>query len=251
MRGTPGFLLAVGLGLIGAVVNWLYLAQKARQLDHLDFVGIREDVTINPGDRFQKDQFLRIPVPQHAVGGLQKAAVTWTALDTVVGMPATKSYSPGEIVLWQDLKTPAVTDLLDTLGPNDVAVGVPIDTRTVVVQNLNPGAQVSFITPRLGSLGPTPAGTDKVQVPEFVGPFEILALGTRKGQLQVLQSSGGSSTQETTMTIRVRNVDGKPEEKWRQLLEVMRASNSAPLGVILHGKEGPRGKGSEGRKQAG
>jgi hypothetical protein len=65
----------------------------------------------------------------------------------------------------------------------------------------------------------------------------------------VLQSSGGSSTQETTMTIRVRNVDGKPEEKWRQLLEVMRSSNSAPLGVILHGKEGTRGKGSEGKKQ--
>ncbi|MCY2962603.1 MAG: hypothetical protein NT069_02950, partial [Planctomycetota bacterium] len=234
MKGAPGFLLAVGLGLIGALVNWLYLAQKARQLDHLDFVGITENVTINPGDRFREEHFLRIPVPQHAVGGLQKAAVTWAALDTIVGMPATKSYSAGEILLWQDLKTPAVTDLLDTLGPNDVAVGVPIDTRTVVVQNLNPGASVSFIVPRMGSLGATPvAGTT---LPEFVGPFEILALGTRKGNLQLLQTSGGSSAQETTMTIRVKSINGAPEEKWRQLLDVMRQSNSQPLSVMLHCK---------------
>jgi len=237
MKGAPGFLLAIGLGIIGAFVNWLYLAQKARQSEHLDFVGVVGQV--NSGDKFREEHFQRIPIPQIAVGGLEKAAVTWSALDTILGMPATKSYSSGEILLWQDLKTPATYDLLDTLKPNDVAVGVPIDTRTVVVQNLNPGAYVSFIAPRFGSGGPTPvdAEASKGSAAEFVGPFEILALGTRKGQAQLLTASGGSAAQETTMTIRVKMVNGAPEEKWRQLLDVMRTSNNQPMSVVLHGKD--------------
>jgi hypothetical protein len=243
MKNAPGFVLALGLGLIGAVVNWVYLAQKARLLEHVDFIGIAENVKLSPGDRFRKEHLLKIPVPQHAAGGLQKAAVKWSMIDTIVGMPATKTYSPGEVVLWQDLKTPSVTDLLDTLGPNDVAVGVPIDTRTVVVQNLNPGASVSFVVPRILTPGATPAA-GQPRLPEFVGPFEILALGTRKGQTQLLQASGGGASQEATMTIRVQMNDGAPEEKWRQLLEVMRLGNNQPLSVILHGKESVRGRGA-------
>jgi hypothetical protein len=38
--------------------------------------------------------------------------------------------------------------------------------------------------------------------------------------------------------------DGAPEEKWRQLLEVMRLGNNQPLSVILHGKESARGRGA-------
>lgn len=248
MKGAPGFLLAVGLGIIGAFVNWLYLAQKARQFDHVDFVGVAEQVSINKGDRFREDQFMRIPIPQHAVGGLKDAALTWSALGTILGTPATKSYKPGDIILRQDLLTPATTDLLDTLGPNDVAAGVPIDTRTVVVQNLNPGAFVSFIVPRFGGT-PTPAdgNATKGNASEFVGPFEILALGTRKGQAQLLSASGGSAAQETTMTIRVRMVNNAPDEKWRELLDVMRISNNQPLSVVLHGKDA----GKPERKGAG
>ena len=53
MKNAPGFVLALGLGLIGAVVNWVYLAQKARLLEHVDFIGIAENVKLSPGDRFR------------------------------------------------------------------------------------------------------------------------------------------------------------------------------------------------------
>jgi hypothetical protein len=249
MKGAPGLLLAVGLGVIAAFCNWFYLAQQARKLERVDFVGVAEQTKINPGDRIEKAQLQKIAIPANAVGSLQVTAVPWSAVDTVVGMPASKSYSAGEIVLWQDLKTPSVSDLLDTLGPNDAAIGVPIDTRTVVVQNLNPGAWVSFVNPRYGQAAvPTPAGSGAqggATEDPFIGRFEILAMGTRKGQTNLLAAQGAAAAQETTMTVRVKTEEGAPEEKWRKLMEVLRATNNQPLSVLLHGKaeaEGGRGK---------
>jgi hypothetical protein len=49
MKGVPGLLIAVGLGIVGAFCNWMYLAQMGKDLQLQDFVGISENVKINAG----------------------------------------------------------------------------------------------------------------------------------------------------------------------------------------------------------
>ena len=39
MKGASGLLIAVALGVIGAFCNWVYLAQKGKELDLVDFIG--------------------------------------------------------------------------------------------------------------------------------------------------------------------------------------------------------------------
>ena len=70
MKGAPGLLIAVGLGIVGAFCNWVYLAQKGQELERLDFIGIDENVKINAGDKFNEAQFMKISVPKNAVGNL-------------------------------------------------------------------------------------------------------------------------------------------------------------------------------------
>jgi hypothetical protein len=54
MKGVPGLLIAVGLGIAGAFCNWMYLAAKGHDLDMVDFIGISENAKINPGDKFNE-----------------------------------------------------------------------------------------------------------------------------------------------------------------------------------------------------
>lgn len=240
MKGVPGILIAVGLGVAGAFANWLYLAQKAHELDQVEFIGVADDVKINSGDKFTDSHFKVIAIPRNAVHGLEDAAILWRDKNTVVGQAANKSYSPGEIILRQDLKTPPVIEMVEALGPNDVAFGVAVDTRTAVSSNLNPGNIVSFIAPLYS--GPTPVGDGSTSErragtgTELIGPFEILAMGTRMGRPDILRASGATAAQENVMTVRVKTVNGEPEEKWRRLLDALRLTNNQPLPVVLHGK---------------
>jgi hypothetical protein len=39
MKGVPGLMMALGLGIVGAFCNWFYLAQKAREVEMVDFIG--------------------------------------------------------------------------------------------------------------------------------------------------------------------------------------------------------------------
>jgi len=50
MKGAPGLLFAIGLGIVAAFCNWLYLANKGKQLEMVSFIAIAEDVKIRAGD---------------------------------------------------------------------------------------------------------------------------------------------------------------------------------------------------------
>ena len=72
MKGVPGLLIAVGLGIVGAFCNWMYLAQMGKDMQTVDFIGIAEDVKINAGDKFNEAHFMTISIPGNAVGNLDK-----------------------------------------------------------------------------------------------------------------------------------------------------------------------------------
>lgn len=241
MKGVPGILIALALGIIGAFCNWFYLSQQAQQFKEVDFVGIAENVTLNPGDKFAEAHFAKISIPAGAVGDLNKNAYQWNDRSTLVGETATKPYSPGEIILRQDVHTPPALDIKKLLGADERALWIPVDTRTFVPALVSAGDQVSFVVPRITAGGPTPiAGGDGsigAAVPaatELIGPFRILALGTRLGSQQVLRAAGMTPTQENVMAVAVK-MDGVDfDEKGQKVLEVLRLTNFQQVQVILH-----------------
>ncbi len=240
MKGVPGLLIAVGLGIVGAFCNWMYLAQMGRDLQTLDFIGIRDNVKINAGDKFTEAHFMKVSIPGNNLGNLDKVAVRYDALATVVGQAATKSYSPGEILLWHDLRTPPELDIKKLLSADERVLWIPVDTRTFVPALVNAGDNVSFIVPRVGGTFPTPAedsaaaGGKPPPMTETIGPFRILALGNRLGSPEVLRAAGLTPSQENVMAVAVRIVGGEFDENGQKLLDTLRLTNFQQCQVILH-----------------
>ena len=238
LKGVPGLLIAIGLGIVGAFCNWLYLANKGRQLDMVDFIAIAEDVKINPGDKFHESQFMKISIPLNAVGNLDKVAVFWKDWPTVVGEPATKSYSPGEILLQRQIRTPPEMDIKKLLMADELLLWIPVDTRTFVSSLVNAGDNVSFIVPRL-TLAHAAEGGETADRPaassiELIGPFRILALGNRLGSQEVLRAAGVTSSQENVMAVAVKKVGAGFDEKGQKILDSLKLTNFQQVQVVLH-----------------
>ena len=160
MKGIQGLLLSLGLGLAGAVCNWFYLERLAGKEAKVSFIGIKADAQINVGDTLQASHLVRVDIPKSAVGNLNQVAPLWSDLNLVVGQPSTRSYRGGELVLQQDNLTPGAKDLNDKLDKDEVAIWIPIDTRTFNSMRVNPGDEVSFLLPNsaIGGPSPTPLG---------------------------------------------------------------------------------------------
>lgn len=250
MKGVPGLLIALGLGIAGVFCNWLYLAQKGLEIERVQFIVVDDGTKINAGDRFVRSHFRPISIPRNAVGDLEKGAPKWDELQTVVGTAATKSYGPGEIILRQDLRTPPETDIKKLLAPDERVLWIPVDTRTFVPSLVNAGDQVSFVVPRLKPAAqPAEEAGDnarpRVTEPstEIVGPFRILALGNRLGSAEVLKAYGGAASQENIMAIAVKIVGGELDERGQQISDLLRLTNFQQVQVLLHPSgeaKGPR-----------
>jgi len=228
-------LIAAGLGLAGALCNWMYLDSLATSEARLGFIGVKPDVRLNVGDIFKGDHFEPVEIPRSRVGNLQDAAPLWSAREAVIGLRANKPYAGGEIILRQDLATPTQQDLASMLAEDEVARWVPIDPRAVIPEQINPGDLVSFETPQPaassaapGEAPPTAAGR------EVIGPFRVLAVGARRERPNIQQARGRSSGPENTITIAVRMPDGKIEPRAVKLFDAVRAAGSQGVYVLLH-----------------
>jgi Flp pilus assembly protein CpaB len=240
MRGLTGLLIAAGLGLAGALCNWMYLDSLATSEARLAFIGVKPDVRLNVGDIFKADHFEQVEIPRSRVGNLQHTAPLWSAREAVVGLRANKPYAGGELILRQDLATPAQEDLAAMLAEDEVARWVPIDPRAVIPEQINPGDLVSFETPQPAVPTTTPVETGPAPptappaVREVIGPFRVLAVGARRERPNIQQARGRSSGPENTITIAVRMPDGKMEARAVKLFDAVRASGSQGVYVLLH-----------------
>lgn len=240
MKGVQGLLLSLGLGLAGAVCNWLYLERLAGKEARVSFIAIRADVQINIGDTLREDQLVKIDIPRSAVGNLEQVAPRWSDLKLVVGWPSTRSYRGGELVLQQDIRTPGAKDLNEKLGKNEVALWIPVDMRTFNSSRVNPDDEVSFILPRVALEAPAqPDENASARVNssnEIVGPFRILEIGNRTGRPEVQRASGARQVSEGSITIVARLESGHLDAKSERVTDFMRATKSQGLQVILHPK---------------
>ena len=237
MRGITGLLIAAGLGLAGALCNWMYLDSLASGEARVAFIGVKPDVRLNVGDQFKLDHFEPVEIPKSRLGNLQDVAPLWSAREAVAGLRANKPFAGGEIILRIDMETPSQQELAKTLAEDEVARWVPIDPRAVIPEQINPGDLVSFETPQTAA-APTPAtensGPPSATGREVIGPFRVLAVGARRERPNIQQARGRSSGPENTITIAVRMTDGKMESRAVRLFDAVRASGSQGVYVLLH-----------------
>jgi Flp pilus assembly protein CpaB len=252
VRGLVGLVIAAGLGLAGAVCNWLYLDSRAQTEARVAFIGVKPDVQLRIGDVFRADHFEPVELPKSRLGNLEDAAPLWEARDAVIGLRANKAYGGGELILRQDLTTPAQEDLASMLADDEVARWVPIDSRSVISEQINPGDLVSFEAPRprSASTEPTPETSGPPQErqaenlsslretkngnTEIIGPFRVLAVGARRERPNIQQARGRTGGNENTITIAARLTNGEIEPRAAKLFEAVRAAGSQGIYVMLH-----------------
>jgi hypothetical protein len=235
MKGVPGLLVALGLGIAGAACNWFYMAQKAAGLEIVQFVGIREG-GVKAGQIFKSEHLVPVPIPRQHALRLIDSALPYTDVPTIVGTTAYRDFREGEIILRQDLAAPPSSDLREELGPDEEAISIPVDGRGFVPSLFSPGHEVSFIVPRSGSAAPGTPGRGSVET-EKIGPFFILAIGTRRGSFDRARAAGTSQAQENIVTIRVKKLNDKEfDSKTEQLLSRLRATGGQALGIVMHPK---------------
>ncbi len=243
MKGIQGLLLSLGLGLAGAVCNWFYLERLAGKQAKVSFIGVSAGSQINVGDTLLDSHLVKVDIPSSAVGNLDQVAPHWSDRPLVVGWPSNRSYRGGELVLQQDIRTPGAKDLNDKLGKDEVAIWIPIDTRTFNSMRVNPDDEVSFLLPSsaLGGPSPTPLGGQPggSANSDIVGPFRILELGSRTGRPEVQKAAGGRQANENVIAIVAKFIGGRLDAKAERITEYMRATKSQGLQVILHPKRKP------------
>ena len=239
MKGFTGLLIAAILGLAGAVCNWLYLQRASNTLDRVSFISIKPDVQLNVGDPILDEHLQRIDLPGNAAGNLSTVAPEWSARAAVIGQRANRIFAGGEIILEMDLAAPAQQQLAKTLQPNEVACWVPINSGSVVAEQINPGDLVSFEIPTATTDDPMATGPAQGGTPEIIGPFRVLAIGARREPINVQQAFRGRQGTETTLTIVAQLQFGKLDPLTAQLSAALGSHNRQGLIVLLHSAKHP------------
>lgn len=228
MKGFTGLVIAGVLGIAGAICNWLYLQNASNSRDRVSFIAIKEGVTLNVGDLIQEDHLQKVDFPRGSVGYLDTVAPQWSARAAVVGQRANHLYAEGDIVLEMDLTTPAQQQLAKTLQPDEVAFWVPIDPRSVVAEQINPGDLVSFEIP-----------ASEMVAANILGPFRVMAIGSRREPINVQQAFRGRQGTETTLTIVAKLQNGQLDPLTSKLSQALSQRNRQGLAVLLHSAKHP------------
>lgn len=236
MKGMTGLILAIGLGVIGAVCNWIYVANQGAKIAAIEFVGVKSSTRIEIGQPFKEEHFEPVPIPGHRAGSLARHAVTWDARKTLVGYRANRTFTGSELVLVEDTRTSSQRSAAERAAKEEVVKWVPVDTRAFVSRMVNPGDLVAFTLPSTGGV-------------ETIGPFRILALGTRAGEVSVQRAAGSASNSESIITIAVKmknppepgeDWDGVLEPKAERLFDLLRKTDTAAELSLFSEKLDPR-----------
>jgi hypothetical protein len=256
MKGIQGLILALALGIAGALFNWAYLASRAKEVEMVDFVAVKPGATLNRGDTIREDQLARLSIPLLAVGNLRDFTVLYSARQTIIGRPVWRVKPGGSLLLTDDLRTPPpALEFGQNSGPDgdEVVMFVPV-TGSMVTSLMEPGDLVSFVVSTSHYNRPTPAvkpaepgkdpkplrpvpvtdPTAPVTETEIIGPFKILSFGNRLGSSAVMAANRIAPAQENVLTLSVKLVDGALEPKAQKLFNILHSTGSRQLEVILH-----------------
>ncbi len=259
MKGFNGLILGLGIGIAAALFNWAYVTRATGSVETVAFFGIAADRNVEAGQILAAEDLVPVPLPAATARRLKGFAFVYPDdRATVLGMRTTRPVPGGSILLVDDLRPPPpklVFGGQPAGSDEEIAMFIPIDTRTIVTSLLEPGDTVSFIitspTPAEASASgeseasnapqgllppaggqPLPPGS-----PRIVGKFKVLAIGNRLSNLDIHRAYQLPQSQENVLTISVRLVGGRLEPKAEQLWKMLEATNFRQVGVILHARQ--------------
>ena len=260
MKGFNGLILGLGIGVAAALFNWAYVTRATGSVETVAFFGIARDRNVEAGQILADEDLVPVPLPAAMARRLKGFAFVYPDdRATVVGMRTPRPVPGGSILLVDDLRPPPpklVFGGQPAGNEEEIAMFIPIDTRTIVTSLLEPGDTVSFIisaaTPAETAVSgeteppnapqgllPPPAGAQAAPAgsPRIVGKFKLLAIGNRLSNLDIHRAYQLPQSQENVLTISVRLVGGRLEPKAEQLWNLLEATNFRQVGVILHSRQ--------------
>jgi len=258
MRGIRGLILALAAAAVGGICNWAYLANRAPQKKPVSFIGVKDGVALNLGDRLTAEHLEEVQIPQQWVGNLRSFARLYEELGSVVDSRVSRPVIGPALLLQQDTVTPPPD--LKLTGPNEVLLWVPIETRGFVPSLIVPGEDlVSFVVfsgrsimaPPPGKPEEVEPGAEKSGVPatgptptlapgaghETVGPFKVLALGNRLARTDTSRAARQQVLQENVIGILAKMENGKLEARAARLLTLLEATGFRQVWVAKHARQ--------------
>jgi len=163
MKGIQGLIIAIGLGIAGALFNFAYLYSKSQEAEMEAFVGIGPKATVARGEVLKREHLVPVDVPRRYVGNLKDHAFLWAGRESVLDCRVSRTLTANSLLLKADLN-PVPLELKfgqnAKPGMEERAMGVPVELRRDVPPLVEPGDLVTFIVPSLGWEAPTPAKED-------------------------------------------------------------------------------------------
>lgn len=232
MKGAQGLIVAVFFGLLGIALNWVYLQNKLRDADTVQFLGIADGVSIKTGDLIQEADLVPVPVPEFNAKKLKPFVYLYADVNTIAGTRSTRVLEGGELFTRHDYRTPP-PEL--ELKENERLIWVTVSNSGFVPSLLNPGDQITFIipTPTRNSTGAANPAAATAVAYEEVGPFRIKTLGNRLGSKAVMDADHTPQVQERDIGIIIVEENGKKEPKAVKLLELLARSNRRDVSIQL------------------
>lgn len=243
MKGAPGLILAVFLGLVGAALNWIYLENKTKDEDSVAFLGIKDGAEVSPGQQLRATHFVDVKIPRRNARNLKGFVYLYEDRATLQNTLSTQDYKGGELVFRSDYRTPPAELKLE---PTEEFFCVPIDNRKFVPSLFNPGDWIDFEFPAAMTLQPTrtPDGpTPEVNAstiaanPDRIGPFRIKSLGDRLGSLEVMKATRRAPMQERQIGIVIDTTKPEEVERAARLRARLARGDYRNIDVILLGKK--------------
>jgi len=246
MKGITGIIVAIGLGIAGALANLFYLHGEAQKVETVSFIGVKK--SLNGGERLLEDNLVEVKIPANQVGNLVKYAYRWDAVKSVTGSSVWRPLdcSNGAVLLLRsDIQTPH-KELSLGKGEKAVCVSVP---RNFLTLHINPGDKVSFKfwnvpamrspTPAVKPAPTSTATADPPQAPEatepaaqlagtagtseVVGSFVVMAVGNRLDSSEVLKAAKIPQIRDDVLVLRVSDNVAGEKDKYDK------------LGTLIHG----------------
>ena len=242
MKGAPGLILAVFLGLVGAVLNWIYLENKTKDVDSVAFLGIKAGAVIKPGQQLRGTHFTEVKIPRRHARNLKGFVYLYEDRATLENTLSTQEYEGGELVFRSGYRTPPAELKLE---PTEELFFVPVDSRKFVPALFNPGDWIEFeipaATPQPNRIPiPPPLGSEAPAIPfaaERIGPFRIKSLGDRLGSLEVMKATRRAPMQERQLGIVIDTTKPEEVERAARLRARLAGGDYRNIDVILKGKK--------------
>jgi len=258
MKSVHALAVALALGVAGALLNFVYLSKASQGTDTDQFLGLKKDRHLAPGDRLEEEDLETVPIPRLKAGVLRRYAFVESDLSKVVGEPVWLEIEGGSLLLRDYLKTPPPEF---ELAEDERAMFVPVDPSQFVPTLVQPGRFVDFIYTRSpvpttaerrtfpddglgGALTPEPepaltppASPDSPEETERIGPFEILALGNRLARSEVHRAVRQRQVQENILTVRVKAPGGQLEKKAMALHRLRMKTQGRGVSILLYPKD--------------